>query len=50
MVGVTYHDQTMFFGLKNYHGQQKTVYANSTYQTIIGDTNHQLSLGRELFV
>ncbi len=39
------HDNTSFFGLRNYSGKQGTVYANLIYQDIIGNTNHQYKTG-----
>ncbi len=44
MSGV-YHDQSGFFGVNNYHGKQKSFYANMIYQSIIGNTNHKFSTG-----
>lgn len=39
------HDNQSFFGLRNYSGVQKTLYANLIYQNIFGNTNHQYKAG-----
>lgn len=39
------HDNQSFFGLRNYTGIQKTLYANLIYQNIFGNTNHQYKAG-----
>ncbi|MBA4853434.1 TonB-dependent siderophore receptor [Emticicia sp. BO119] len=39
------HDNQSFFGLRNYTGVQKTLYANLIYQNIFGNTNHQYKAG-----
>jgi len=39
------HDNQSFFGLRNYTGAQKTLYANLIYQNIFGNTNHQYKAG-----
>lgn len=40
-----YNTQEAFYGLNNYNGTQKTLYANLIYQSIIGSTNHQFRTG-----
>jgi outer membrane cobalamin receptor len=45
IVSATNHDQESFFGDNTYKGQQRTLYANLIYQTIIGTTNHQIKTG-----
>ena len=48
-LGTTYsllrHEQNSFFGNKVYSGIQNSLYANVIYQTIIKNTQHNLSLG-----
>lgn len=39
------HDNTSYFGLRNYTGKQGTVYGNLIYQDILGNTNHQYKTG-----
>lgn len=39
------HEQTGFFGVNDYHGYEKTLYANFIYQSIISNTNHKFSTG-----
>lgn len=39
------HDQRSFFGLNQYQGQQRTLYANLIYQSIISTTNHAFKTG-----
>lgn len=39
------HDNQSFFGLRNYTGVQKNLYANLIYQNIFGNTNHQYKAG-----
>lgn len=46
MVSATYHEQDMFFGLKNYSGNQKSLYYSSIYQTILWNSlDHELRIG-----
>lgn len=40
-----YYDQSAFYGLTDYRGLQRNAYANLIYQTILGNTNHQLKMG-----
>ena len=40
-----YHDQKSTFGNTVYTGIQKSIYANLLYQTILGDTDHKITLG-----
>lgn len=37
--------QDMFFGLRNYEGEQKNLYANVIYADYIGTTDHKYKLG-----
>lgn len=37
--------QNMFFGLRNYQGQQQNIYFNLIYANIIGNTNHKYKMG-----
>ncbi len=39
------HEQNGFFGVNNYHGHERSLYANLIYQSIIGNTNHKYSTG-----
>jgi outer membrane receptor protein involved in Fe transport len=39
------HKQSGFFGVNNYHGQEKSLYANLIYQSVIGNNNHKFSAG-----
>ncbi|WPV67964.1 TonB-dependent receptor domain-containing protein [Chitinophaga sp. LS1] len=39
------HTQNSFFGLTKYDGDQKSVYANLIYQSIIGSTTHKFRTG-----
>ncbi len=41
----TWHDQKSAFGQRKYNGEQKSVYLNTIYQSIISNTNHQISTG-----
>jgi outer membrane cobalamin receptor len=45
IVSGTNHEQTGFFGVNNYHGFEKSAYANLIYQSIIGSTDHKFSTG-----
>lgn len=40
-----YNEQEAFYGLQEYKGTQKTLYANLIYQSIIGSTAHQFRAG-----
>ena len=40
-----WQQQDMFFGLRNYTGEQKNFYANVIYANIINNTNHKYKLG-----
>ncbi|MBS1690236.1 MAG: TonB-dependent receptor, partial [Bacteroidetes bacterium] len=41
----TYHDQDAQYGVRNYNGAQRSLYANLIYQDIIGNTNHKIKGG-----
>ncbi len=43
------HEQTGFFGLKNYFGTEKTLYVNLIWQSIIGNTKHKYRTGTTFF-
>ena len=46
LMGVaTYYDQDSYFGLNNYQGEQKSLYSNIVYQSILGNTNHRINTG-----
>jgi outer membrane receptor protein involved in Fe transport len=45
IVNASLHDSKSYFGLTNYDGKQKTLYANLIYQSIIGNTNHSYKTG-----
>lgn len=40
-----HHDQSNYFGLKNYDAIQNGAYANFIYQSIIGSTDHVIKFG-----
>lgn len=40
-----WQEQDMFFGLRNYNGVQKNLYANIIFVNIINNTNHKYKLG-----
>ncbi len=40
-----WQQQNMFFGLRNYTGEQKNFYANLIYANIINNTNHKYKVG-----
>ncbi len=39
------HQQNSYFGRNNYNATQNTAYANLIYQSIIGNTNHNIKTG-----
>ena len=41
----TRHDQNSFFGLRQYDALQNSAYVNAIFQSYIGNTNHQYSVG-----
>lgn len=43
-----YHQERNYFGLTNYNATQQTFYANLLYQSIIGNSNHQIYVGASL--
>ncbi|MEO5645392.1 MAG: TonB-dependent receptor [Bacteroidia bacterium] len=45
MFSARLHDEDMFFGLKTYKAQQKSIYFNAIYQDMIGNTNHMYKTG-----
>ncbi len=40
-----YHKQNAFFGRKRYEGEQKSLYVNTVYQSIIDNTFHKIKVG-----
>ncbi len=40
-----HHNQESFFGLNNYNARENNYYGNLMFQTILGNTNHQLTSG-----
>jgi outer membrane receptor for ferrienterochelin and colicins len=40
-----YHTQNAYFGKKRYEGEQKSLYVNTIYQTIINNTFHKIKFG-----
>jgi len=40
-----WQQQDMYFGLRNYNGEQKNFYANVIYANIVNNTNHKYKLG-----
>lgn len=45
-----HHKQGALYGLRNYDATQNTFYANWIFQTILGNTNHQLKSGLSTMV
>lgn len=45
MFTARYHKQDMFFGLKTYDGEQRSLYVNIIWQDIINNTNHIVKAG-----
>lgn len=45
MFSARYHRQDMFFGLREYKGEQQSIYANAIFQTYINNTNHTFKTG-----
>lgn len=45
MVSAVYHKQDMFFGLRDYKGEEVNFFANFIYQTRIVNCNNELKLG-----
>ncbi len=45
MFSARLHDEDMFFGLKTYKAQQKSIYMNAIWQDMIGNTNHVYKTG-----
>ncbi len=41
----TRHDQNSFFGLRQYDALQNSAYVNAIFQSYMGNTNHQYSVG-----
>ncbi len=39
------HEQSGFFGLKNYSGKEQSLYMNLIWQSIIGNTKHKYRIG-----
>lgn len=48
MFSARYHKQDMFFGLRTYDGEQKSLYANVIWQDVINNTNHVIKGGASL--
>ncbi len=48
MFSARYHKQDMFFGLRTYEGEQKSVYVNLIWQDIIHTTDHIIKAGTSL--
>jgi len=45
IVSATNHEQKGFFGINDYYGKERTLYANFLYQSIIGSTDHKFTTG-----
>lgn len=45
MFSSRYHEQDMYFGLRAYKGEQRSVYANVLFQTYLNNTNHTFKTG-----
>jgi outer membrane receptor for ferrienterochelin and colicins len=41
----TWYDQDSYYGLNEYNGDQKSLYSNIVYQSILGNTNHRINTG-----
>ncbi|TVR71686.1 MAG: TonB-dependent receptor [Marinilabiliales bacterium] len=41
----TLYDQESYFGLNEYSGEQKSLYSNIVYQSLLGNTNHRINTG-----
>lgn len=48
MFSARYHKQEMFFGLRDYNGEQKSLYVNLIWQDMIKNTNHVIKSGVSL--
>ncbi len=48
MFSARYHKQDMFFGLRSYQGEQKSLYVNLIYQDIVKTTDHIVKVGTSL--
>ena len=48
MFSARYHKQDMFFGLKTYHGEQRSIYVNLIWQDIVHTTDHIVKVGSSL--
>jgi outer membrane receptor for ferrienterochelin and colicins len=44
------HNNTSYFGFKNYKGDEKSIYTNLIYQDIIGNTNHSYRAGASFII
>jgi outer membrane receptor for ferrienterochelin and colicins len=42
---ITWYDQDSYYGLNNYTGNQKSIYSNLVYQSVLGTTDHRLNTG-----
>ena len=45
-----YHKQDAFFGLKKYNGEQKSLYVNTIWADIIGNTAHKIKFGGSMLM
>ncbi len=45
MLSATQYKNSSYYGLTPYNGNQKSIYANLIYQSIIGNTNHKYRTG-----
>ncbi|HTF04355.1 MAG TPA: TonB-dependent receptor [Bacteroidia bacterium] len=48
MFSARYHKQNMFFGLRTYDGEQKSLYVNLIWQDIVKTTDHIVKVGTSL--
>ncbi len=46
----TYHEQNAFFGLRDYEGVQRTLYANLLFQTDLKTNQHQIKAGASMLL
>lgn len=45
IVNATNHEQKGYFGINNYYGRERTLYANLLYSSIIGNKDHKFTTG-----
>lgn len=45
MFSARWHDESMYFGLRKYEAEQRSVYANAIWQDLIKNSNHEYKTG-----